>query len=111
VFAFVIGQEAVTSANIRGVHRELRRMTGYVVAGDDSVQDVVEKDFQKRLTMASGRIFTVDSLILGPFTVSDVIVFEKVLATDQPQRRAADASFRLYKLLIDDETVDARRVK
>ena len=109
VVAIVVTAQSVNYASMSSVRRELRRMTGYVILSSDSVAEVIERRGEKHIRLLSGTTFKIDGLILGPLPVSDVIVFAKPLPEElKRQYSTLPASYLYsYKLLIDDEIVDA----
>jgi hypothetical protein len=105
--------QSSANASVGSIVRELRRMTGYVVVGSDSVSDVYERSGTKYVRMLSGVTFRINGLILGPLVLTDVIIFAKPMSDELKRQFPAlpPESFYSIRLLIDDEFVDASRAR
>ena len=116
--AFVGLFQMTGSAGMSSVRRELQKMTGYVVMASDTVGNVSQGEHGKRrVTLRSGKIFEIDASILtSTHAGSDVIVFAKPLSgSAKPLSGSAKPQYpatveQSYRLLIDDEIVDATPV-
>ena len=109
--AFVGLFQMTGSAGMSSVRRELQKMTGYVVMASDTVGNVSQGEHGKRrVTLRSGKIFEIDASILtSTHAGSDVIVFAKPLSGSAKPQYPATVE-QSYRLLIDDEIVDATPV-
>lgn len=109
VAAIVLAAQTGTSASVYSIKREMRRMVGYTIIASDSVRDVVERNGQKYVILLSGGAFKLDGLILGPLPASDVIVFARPISDSLKRQHPnlPEHFYYSYKLLIDDEFVDA----
>jgi hypothetical protein len=82
--------------------RELRRMVGYQIVSVTTLRSISPfGDIERRIVLADGAVFTGATLTLA-LPMSDVIVFAK--PTGQPR-------LNIFKLLLDDEFVDATLVR
>lgn len=106
----LVGHESDAAASASSIRRELRRMVGYTIISSDSVAEVSERrDGGKDIQLLSGTVFRIDGFVLGPLAASDVVIFAKAVPDDMKRRFSALPSQHhyFYKLLIDDEIVDA----
>jgi hypothetical protein len=98
---FVVLME--TRAEARDSARDLRRMVGFTILDAASVQSVSGESIgEKVVVLSNGMVFQVQTLILAPLVLTDVIVFAK---------QVKGTNVVLTKLLIENEAYDAIRLK
>lgn len=101
---------SIPSAYARDAARDLRKMVGFTIVAAETVDEVLEKDGDKRIKLSSGFVFKVEFLLLDPLPLTDVIVFAKPLPKELIARYQGKVPERLlysYKLLVDNEIFDA----
>jgi hypothetical protein len=86
-------------------------MIGYTIVMADTVDKVYEsRDGDKLIKLSNGQSFKVDSLLLDPLPLTDVIVFAKPPPKEIVEKFKGKVPERMlysYKLLIDNEVYDA----
>ena len=98
-------------ASARDVANDLKKMVGYTIVMADTVEKVSQsKDGDKLIKLSNGSVFKVDSLLLDPLFLTDVIVFVKPPSKALLKKckgKLPDHLLYSYKLLIDNEVYDA----
>lgn len=90
-------------ADARDSARDLRRMVGFAIIDAAWVQSVSGSNIgEKVVVLSNGMVFQVQTLLLDPLVLTDVIVFGKLVK---------GTNVVLVKLMIDNEAHDAIRIK
>jgi hypothetical protein len=98
----------------RDAARDLSKMKGYTIVDAAAVSKVVNgKSGSKVLLLDNKTAFEVDFLFLDPLPLTDVIIFAKPLPKELREKfkNLPEQFLWQYKLLIDNEALDARPLR
>ena len=90
----------VSTADARISSYKLKKLKSYTLVDVIAVSETVEINNKKIVVMDDGTAYSVDGLFLDPLPLTDVAVFGKTVG-----------GANVYKLLIDDEVLDATPVR